>query len=196
MVDFDAIGRYWIKHVLRFSADKLSAAPGVIFGSIENLYPDETSSIAAAAVMWGKEFSKLVNNAVAVKYEDLRKNFRGQDLHDASPGFQKSPKKGEKGHRTGLQKEKAEVFKPTGMCIDFNKDRCQEPCPFGLSHHKIAYMQFARGNCSYGDACKFAHLETSNVSAKTAPIDGNPRPNNFAALQPSAIKKAKLKVDK
>jgi hypothetical protein len=208
LVDFDAIGRFWLKHVLRFSADNLASAPGLSsalklaafpeqrLASIDVLYPDEITSIAYAAIMRGKEFSKLVNSAVSIKCEDLRKHFREQESLDVGHSFPKSQKKGGKGHRINLQTHKSEILKPSGMCIDFNKDACEEPCPYGLLHNKIACLQFARGNCSYGDACKFAHLEAK--SAKVAFTDGNPRPNKFAAAQPSAIKKAgaKLKADK
>lgn len=48
------------------------------------------------------------------------------------------------------------------------------------ANHKIACMQFARGNCSYGGTCKFAHLESSEGDAKVAFTDDKPRPNKFA----------------
>jgi len=56
----------------------------------------------------------------------------------------KVQKKGSKSPRFNLQKAEVENLKPASMRIDFNKDRRQEPCQFGLSHHKIACMQFSK----------------------------------------------------
>ena len=65
LVDFDTIGRYWLKHILRFSADnlastpelssaqKLAAFPEQRLASIDVLYPDEITRIAYAAIISG-----------------------------------------------------------------------------------------------------------------------------------------------
>jgi len=51
--------------------------------SIDVLYPDEVTSIADGAIMWGKEFSKLVNSAVAVlRCDDMRKHYREHEMFD------------------------------------------------------------------------------------------------------------------
>ena len=81
--------------LLASSAVNLAAAQ---LASIDVLYPDEVTSIADGAIMWGKEFSKLVNSAVAVRCEDMRKQNREHEMFDDGHFSPKSQKKGGNQH--------------------------------------------------------------------------------------------------